>query len=36
MVENLDDASKNTLKLQTYKDQFRDLFQKITATVQQT
>ena len=35
IVENLDDQSKNSIKTQTYKNQFQDLFQKITATVQQ-
>ena len=35
IVENLDDPSKNSIKTQTYKNQFQDLFQKITATVQQ-
>lgn len=34
--ENLDDPSKNTNKVQNFKNQFQDLFQKITATVQQT
>ena len=34
--ENLDDPSKNTIKVQNFKNQFQDLFQKITATVQQT
>lgn len=34
--ENLDDPTKNTIKVQTFKNQFQDLFQKITATVQQT
>lgn len=34
--ENLDDASKSTIKVQNFKNQFQDLFQKITATVQQT
>lgn len=33
--ENLDDPSKNTNKAQNFKNQFQDLFQKITATVQQ-
>ena len=33
--ENLDDASKNVIKVQNFKNQFQDLFQKITATVQQ-
>jgi hypothetical protein len=32
--ENLDDPSKNTVKVQNFKNQFQDLFQKITATVQ--
>ena len=36
ITENLDDASKNTIKTQNYKTQFQDLFQKINATVQQT
>jgi hypothetical protein len=31
--ENLDDASKTTIKVQNFKNQFQDLFQKITATV---
>lgn len=35
IVENLDNPSKNSIKTQTYKNQFQDLFQKITATVQQ-
>lgn len=35
MVENLDDPSKNTNKVQNFKNQFQDLFQKITATTQQ-
>lgn len=34
--ENLDDPNQNTIKVQNYKNQFKDLFQKITATVQQT
>ena len=34
--ENLDDPSKNSIKVQNFKNQFQDLFQKITATVQQT
>lgn len=33
--ENLDDPSKNKIKVQNFKNQFQDLFQKITATVQQ-
>lgn len=32
--ENLDDPSKTTIKVQNYKNQFQDLFQKITATTQ--
>lgn len=32
---NLDDSSKSTVKVQNFKNQFQDLFQKITATVQQ-
>lgn len=32
----LDDDSKSTVKVQNFKNQFQDLFQKITATVQQT
>lgn len=36
IVENLDDRSKNQFKVQNFKNQFQDLFQKITATVQQT
>jgi hypothetical protein len=36
LSENLDDPSKNTVKVQNFKNQFQDLFQKITATVQQT
>jgi hypothetical protein len=35
-TDNLDDPTKNKLKIQTFKNQFQDLFQKITATVQQT
>ena len=35
IVENLDDRSKNQIKVQNFKNQFQDLFQKITATVQQ-
>ena len=33
--EMLEDPSKNTIKVQNFKNQFQDLFQKITATVQQ-
>ena len=36
LMESLDDPSKNTIKVQNFKNQFQDLFQKITATVQQT
>lgn len=36
MSERLDDPSKNTMRVQNFKNQFQDLFQKITATVQQT
>jgi hypothetical protein len=35
IVENLGDRSKNQIKVQNFKNQFQDLFQKITATVQQ-
>lgn len=31
---NLDDPSSNTIKVQNYKTQFEDLFQRITATTQ--
>ena len=31
--ESLDDPSKNQIKVQNFKNQFQDLFQKITATV---
>lgn len=31
---SLDDASKNTIKVQNYKTQFEDLFQRIAATTQ--
>ena len=34
-IENLDDPTKDTIKVQNFKNQFQDLFQKITATVQQ-
>ena len=34
-IEYLDDPSKNVIKVQNFKNQFQDLFQKITATVQQ-
>lgn len=33
--EVLDNPSKNEIKVQNFKNQFQDLFQKITATVQQ-
>lgn len=36
ITEVLDDPTRNTIKVQTFKNQFQDLFQKITATVQQT
>jgi hypothetical protein len=35
LSENLDDPSKNTIRVQNFKNQFQDLFQRITATVQQ-
>lgn len=35
LSERLDDPSKNQIKVQNFKNQFQDLFQKITATVQQ-
>ena len=34
ITENLDNPSANSIKVQNYKTQFQDLFQKITATVQ--
>ena len=34
--ENLDDPTKDVIRIQNFKNQFQDLFQKITATVQQT
>ena len=34
IVNNLDDHSKDSIKVQTYKDQFESLFKRITATVQ--
>ena len=34
-IEFLDEPDKDTIKVQNFKNQFRDLFQKITATVQQ-
>ena len=33
-TEVLDDPTKNSIKIQTFKNQFQDLFKKITATVQ--
>lgn len=36
LSKNLDDPSKNQIKVQNFKNHFQDLFQKITATVQQT
>lgn len=35
-VEQLEEPDKNKIKVQNFKNQFQDLFQKITATVQQT
>jgi hypothetical protein len=35
MSNRLDDPSKDTIRVQNFKNQFQDLFQKITATVQQ-
>jgi hypothetical protein len=35
VVYSLDEPDKNTVKIQNYKNQFADLFQKQTATVQQ-
>lgn len=35
VTEDLDDPSTNKIKVQNFKNQFQDLFQKITATVQQ-
>jgi hypothetical protein len=32
--ESLDNPSQNTIKVQNYKTQFQDLFQRITAQVQ--
>lgn len=32
--ENLDDPTKNTIQIRNYANQFEDLFQRITATVQ--
>ena len=36
MTKMLDDPSATSIKVQNFKNQFQDLFQKITATVQQT
>jgi len=36
ITEMLDDPSKNTITVKNYKTQFQDLFQRITASVQQT
>jgi hypothetical protein len=33
LTENLEDSSKNQIKVQNFKNNFQDLFQKITATV---
>lgn len=35
LSENLDSPEKNVIQVQNFKNQFQDLFQKITATVQQ-
>lgn len=35
LSENLDDPSNNQIRVQNFKNQFQDLFQKITASVQQ-
>lgn len=35
IVEHLSSPEKNSIKVQNFKNQFQDLFQKITATVQQ-
>jgi hypothetical protein len=35
MSNRLDDPSQDTIRVQNFKNQFQDLFQKITATVQQ-
>jgi hypothetical protein len=32
-VENLDDPTQASIKVQNFKNEFQDLFQKITATV---
>ena len=36
ITNSLDDLSKDVIKVQNYKTQFEDLFQRITASVQQT
>lgn len=36
LTEELDDPTKNKIKVQNFKNEFQDLFQKITATVQST
>lgn len=36
IIENLDNPDKDQIKVQNFKNQFQDLFQKIVATVQQT
>lgn len=35
IIEHLDSPEKNSIKVQNYRNQFQDLFQKITATTQQ-
>lgn len=35
-VDNLEEPEKNAIHVQNFKNEFQDLFQKITATVQQT
>ena len=35
VIRNLDSPNKNSVKVQNYRNQFQDLFQKITATTQQ-
>jgi hypothetical protein len=35
LTDNLDDPTKSTIKVQNFKNQFQDLFQRVTATVQQ-
>jgi hypothetical protein len=36
ITETIDSANEKNIKVQNYKTQFQDLFQRITATVQQT